>query len=142
MAGTQTPAPRLFLLMRRSVLWTLILLWLIGILFPMAFLGSRWPALGAVFESVFAPNWMHLLMHGFLYAVLGLLLALGLRPVCARHFFMLAGLVLLVACLHEALQLWTAGMWPGWSPELYDLLVDLAGAALGVGIWKIWQRRE
>jgi hypothetical protein len=128
--------------MRRPALRTLILLWLIGILFPMAFLGSLWPAFGKVFNAVFAPGWMHLLMHALLYAVLGFLLAIWIRPISAKHFLSLAGVIFLVGCLHETLQLLTAGTWPGLLPELYDLLVDVSGAALGMGLWKFWPRRQ
>ncbi len=128
--------------MRRPVLRTLILLWLIGILFPMAFLGSLWPAFGKVFNAVFAPGWMHILMHGLLYAGLGFLLAVWIRPISAKYLLALAGVIFLVGCLHEALQLLTAGIWPGLLPELYDLLVDVSGAALGIGAWKFWQRRR
>ncbi|MEW6093294.1 MAG: hypothetical protein AB1531_04930 [Chloroflexota bacterium] len=128
--------------MRRPALRTLILLWLIGILFPMAFLGSLWPALGKVFNAVFAPGWMHLLMHAVLYAVLGFLLAIGIKPISAKHFLSLAGVIFLVGCLHKTLQLLAAGIWPGPLPELYDLLVDVSGAALGMGLWKFWPRRR
>ena len=128
--------------MRRPALQTLILLWLIGILFPMAFLGNLWPAFGKVFNAVFAPGWMHLLMHALLYAVLGFLLAIWIRPISAKHFLSLAGVIFLVGCLHETLQLLTAGTWPGLLPELYDLMVDVSGATLGMGLWKFWPRRQ
>ncbi|MCX6035450.1 MAG: hypothetical protein NTV38_10830 [Chloroflexi bacterium] len=43
-----------------------LILWRLGILFPMAFLGTIWPAFGHLFNTVFAPGWMHVIMHTFL----------------------------------------------------------------------------
>lgn len=114
----------------RTRFWTLI--WILGILFPMAFLGRVWPAFGRLFDLVFAPNWMHVLMHGLLYAVLGFLLAGWIKPVSIRAGIKLIGLVMLVGILHESLQLLTAGIWPGWAPEVFDLAVDLGGAVCGL----------
>lgn len=128
--------------MRQRSLRTLILLWIIGILFPMAFLGKLWPSFGSVFEAIFEPNWMHILMHGLLYAILGFLLTLWLKPVSIKAVLLLLGLSLLVGLLHEGLQLLTAHLWPGLLPELFDLGVDLAGAALGIGIGSVVSRRN
>ena len=127
--------------MKRNRLW--ILLWVLGILFPMAFLGELWPGFGRFFNLIFAPDWMHVLMHGFLYLVLGILLALWLRPQTARTHLVLFGLALSVGFLHEGLQLLAAGAWPGWGAELLDLAVDLTGACLGAGLaaWSGRRRR-
>lgn len=128
--------------MRRPLLRTLTLLWLIGILLPMAFLGQRWPAFGALFDRLFAPAWMHILMHGLLYAVLTLLLAAWIAPLTRRKIVTLLAAILLIGCLHEALQLLTLGGWPGLTPELFDLAVDLTGALLGLAIWKLWRGKH
>jgi hypothetical protein len=124
--------------MHRLPRWTLILLWTIGILFPMAFLSRSWPVFGTVFNAVFSPGWMHILMHGLLYAVLGFLLAQWIAPLSLKAILILLGSSLLVGCLHEGLQLLTAGIWPGWSAEILDLTVDLIGAAIGVGANSFW----
>ena len=116
----------------RTRLW--ILVWVLCILFPMAFLGSLWPAFGRLFNAVFAPTWMHVLMHSFLYAVLGILLTLLLRPVTIKSYGLLFGLVLLVGICHETIQLVAAWTWPGWGEELFDLGVDLTGGGLGAGL--------
>lgn len=114
----------------RSRFWTLI--WILAILFPMAFLGRLWPAFGRLFDAFFAPQWVHVFMHGLLYAVLGFLLAGWVRPDSVQNGLKLIGLALLVGLLHESLQLLSAGIWPGWGPELFDLTVDLVGALLGL----------
>jgi hypothetical protein len=125
---------------KRSLLW--LFLWILGILFSDGFFTGTWEAFGRVFHAIFSPGWLHIMMHALLYAVLGFLLAIWIRPISAKHFLSLAGVIFLVGCLHETLQLLTAGTWPGLLPELYDLLVDVSGAALGMGLWKFWPRRQ
>ena len=132
----------------RTRLWTLI--WILGILFPMAFLGRLWPAFGKVFNAIFAPDWMHVLMHTLLYAVLGFLLVQWMRPGSFTAILGFFGLVLAVGCLHEGFQLLTSRTWPGWNPEFFDLAVDLVGATLGLGLARlltrtglsVWMRRQ
>jgi VanZ family protein len=116
--------------MKRSPLYTL--LWMIGILFPMAFLGKVWPAFGDLFNAAFSAPWTHIAMHAFLYFILGLLLAQWVRPVSKKSLAVLAGCALLVGCIHESIQLLAAGAWPGWPAELLDLAVDLGGALPGI----------
>jgi VanZ family protein len=127
---------------RKRNLRILTILWIIGILFPMAFLGKLWPSFGSVFDAIFEPNWMHILMHGLLYAIFGFLLTLWVKPTSIKAVFLLLGLSLLVGILHESLQLLTAHLWPGLLPELFDLGVDLAGAAFGIGIGLVVLRRK
>jgi VanZ family protein len=128
--------------MRRPLLRTLTLLWLIGILLPLALLGKFWPPFGDLFDKVFAPAWMHLLMHGLLYAVLALLLAAWAAPLTRRKVALLLTAILLVGGLHETLQLLAFRRWPGLKPELFDLAIDLLGALLGLAAWQLWQRRH
>jgi hypothetical protein len=118
--------------MKKSRFWTLV--WVLGILFPMAWLGRLWPAFGRGFDLVFAADWMHVVMHGFLYLVLGILLVLALRPSSIRTYAWLFGLILCVGMLHEGIQLLAAGARPGWGAEMLDVSIDMLGAALGVGL--------
>lgn len=110
----------------------------------MAFLADRWPAFGRLFHRLFAPDWMHVLMHLGLYAVLAFLLATWQRPESPPRFVLGMLTILLVAFLHEALQILASGRWPGWQAEAFDLLVDLAGASLGWLGWRMFlqQTRE
>ena len=114
------------------VLW--LVLWIAGILFPMEFLARVWPAFGGLFNAIITPDWMHIIMHSLLDAVLVFLLAQAIPPVSSKAMLALLGLGLLVGCLQEGLQLLSAGMWPGWPPEILDLVVDLIGASIGIGI--------
>ena len=124
----------------RSRIW--IVLWIAGILFPMEFLARVWPAFGSIFNPIFAPNWMHIVMHTLLYAMLAFLLAQVIPPITPRGILDLVGLGLLVGCLQEALQLFSAGIWPGWPPEILDLAVDQGGTLIGMGIGRLTMRKN
>lgn len=127
--------------MRKHTLLIILVLWIIGILFPMAFLGRMMPALGSIFDLLFTPPWMHLFMHGLLYAVLGFLLTLLVRSTTCGSAVLILGCCLAVGVLHESLQLLTAHAFPGIGPEMLDLGVDLLGSFLGVCLGKLVRRR-
>jgi VanZ family protein len=122
----------------RFVLW--LILWIAGILFPMEFLARVWPAFGGICNTIFAPDWMHIIMHRLLYGALVFLLAQAIPPVSSKAMLALVGLDLLVGFLQEGLQLLSAGMWPGWPPEILDLSVDLIGASMGIGLSRLTLR--
>jgi VanZ family protein len=118
--------------MKRSIVW--ILLWLAGILFPMALLGRLWPAFGMVFAAVFAGDWTHILMHGLLYLVLGFLLMNQAGTLTRGSCLCVLSILLAVGLVHEGIQIFAAGSWPGWTEEVKDLLVDLLGGGAGMGL--------
>ena len=116
-----------------------LLLWLTGILFPMAWASHSDSLWSEWFNRVFAPSWVHIVMHAALYAVL----VLGLNWLFAKRLrgLRLWGIVLLVALAQEGLQLWGAARLPGWG-EGFDLLVDVGGAAIGMLIWQLLRGRQ
>ncbi len=125
--------------MRRRIL--LLLVWLLGILFPLAWLGRFSPAYRRAFNAFFAPPWMHILMHAALFAGLVILTAHTFRlPPTRKTALLLLGVVLAVGLLQEAFQLFSRGLKPGWG-EVYDLGVDLVGGVMGMGIWMLFARR-
>jgi hypothetical protein len=70
----------------RARLW--LILWLLGILFPMAFLEGIWPAFGHLFNAVFAPGWMFAIKHIFRYGAGNLADILDqttFHPICIDH---------------------------------------------------------
>ena len=67
-------------------------------------------------------------MHTILYAGLGILLTHWIKSLSIQSALIILGMALLVGCFHEGLQTLTAGQWPGWSAEIFDLSVDLVGA--------------
>lgn len=105
-----------------------LLLWLMGILFPMAWVSRAYPAWATWFNQVFAPFWVHVVMHAALYAVLAFGLGWFFSPRLSWRGQ--AAILLLVAVSQEGLQLWGAGRLPGRG-EVFDLLVDVGGAVLG-----------
>lgn len=114
-----------------------LLLWLVGILFPMAWASRSHSAWNVWFNRIFAPTWVHVAMHAALYAVL----ALGLGWVFGKrlHRAWLWVILLIVAFAQEGLQLWGAARMPGWG-EVFDLLVDVGGAAIGLLVWRCFLR--
>lgn len=116
-----------------------LLLWLAGILFPMAWASRSDSLWNEWFNRVFAPAWVHIILHAAMYAVL----VLGMRWILAERLrkVWIWGIVLVVAFAQEGLQLWGAGRLPGWG-EGFDLLVDVSGAAIGWMIWRLLQGRQ
>ncbi|MFZ6028499.1 MAG: hypothetical protein ACOYYS_12355 [Chloroflexota bacterium] len=111
----------------RAKLW--LTLWLIGILFPIA--GFRqFSRFRGIFDTVFSPNWMHVIMHMALFAGLTVLLFLTFRwPPNKRSAAQALLIVLAVGLLQEGFQ---AGVQAFWlKGALYDLVVDLSGGIVG-----------
>ena len=83
-----------------------LLLWILGILLPIAWLSQYSPGCVQVFGFLFAPLWMHLLMHALLFAVLGYLAACLLQQrFMATTWAAVLGalpLVVVIAALQEA----------------------------------------
>ena len=86
-----------------------------------------------VFDAVFTPGWMHVLMHLALFAGLVVLLGMAsgraLTKRTAAGFLLVA---LVVGLLQEGLQLLSGVQIWRWN-TLFDLGVDLLGAGLGWG---------
>jgi hypothetical protein len=118
----------------------LLLVWLLGILFPMAWVRKFSLGYQHVFNAIFAPEWMHWLMHAVLYAGLAVLLVkiftLGIKP---RSVLLVCGVVLLVGILQEGIQCFSAVQVLRWN-SVFDLGMDLFGAAVGLLI--IWLIRK
>jgi chloramphenicol 3-O-phosphotransferase len=115
----------------------LLLVWIAGIIFPMAGLGRISPQFRHAFNAVFGPNWMHVVMHSVLFAVLVLLVlaATEWKPGWrAAGVALLA--ILVVAVVQEGLQALSQGVFP-LAGAVYDLGVDLCGGAVGYGVFLI-----
>jgi hypothetical protein len=127
-----------------------LILWLVGILFPMAWLGRLSGRYQRAFDAVFSPGWMHVLMHLALFAGLVVLLGVTLGGLTvtketsevsktsevlnAAGFLLVA---LAVGLLQEGLQLLSGVQIWRWN-TLFDLGIDLLGAGLGVGVLALW----
>ncbi len=124
----------------RSRFWLLV--WILCILFPIALLGSLWRPFGRLFDTVFSPDWVHIAMHAFLYAVLAWMLTQWIEPHTAKAILLILGVAVVIGCLQEGLQ----GLAPdhgfSWSASAFDLLVDLGGAAIGLALAWRWPSRS
>ncbi len=124
---------------RKGWIAAALVLWLAGILFPMAWASRVDPVWNEWFNRMFAPTWVHVVMHAGMYAVLVLGLSWLLEERVRK--WQMWGIVLLVALMQEGLQLWGAARLPGWG-EGFDLLVDMSGAGIGWMIWRILRGRQ
>jgi hypothetical protein len=91
----------------------LLLFWIAGILFPLAWLGKFSQGFRQAFDAVFGPLWMHILMHAGLFAFLALLIALQWskfsRLARGKLVLPVLGAVLGVGLLQEGFQSLSSG---------------------------------
>ena len=108
-----------------------LVFWTIGILMPVAWLLRPSPVAYRIFNTLFSPAWMHILMHTLLFAVLGALLMQSLSGTPARRIGLTLSLVLAAAILQEGFQLLSrqSVLHPD---NLFDITVDMLGGLLGL----------
>jgi VanZ family protein len=122
----------------------ILLVWLVGILLPMAWFGRFSESYQHVFNFIFGPPWMHVVTHAVLFAVLAYLLAVIVSKLTGgqangRVMVITLFLTLLIALLQEVIQLGYKGRPFGYA-EVFDLGVDMAGVCLGLAFF--WWRRK
>lgn len=108
-----------------------LVFWTIGILMPVAWLLRPSPVAYRIFNTLFSPAWMHILMHSLLFAVLGALLMQSLSGTLARRVGLTLALVLVAAILQEGFQLLSRQSVLHLD-NLFDISVDMLGGLLGV----------
>ncbi len=129
---------------RSSLRMIVILLWILGILCPF-YSGRRFSALyREAFDWVFHTHASHVLMHTFLYGVLGWLLASFIRVAiwedCRRALLCVMASILGIAILQETIQMVSEQILLG-QDEVFDVLVDLNGGLLGGALYVCLGRR-
>ena len=123
-----------------------LLLWLIGIMFPMAWIGHFSPAYQQAFNTIFGAEWMHVLMHALLFATLVIILVYIFRPALKiRTVLVISLLVLGVGFLQEGFQFVSQDNLAIQAIMtrhiLFDLSVDLVGGFLALAVlWTIKKR--
>jgi len=117
----------------KGVLVILLVVWALAMIFPMAWFMGLSPVTHEWFNRHFHPLWVHVVMHAGMYAVLcfGLASLLGNRR---GGWVPALALLAVIAFLQEGLQKLTSGTAFG-AGEWFDFGVDLAGAAVGLGVW-------
>jgi VanZ family protein len=116
-----------------------LIFWIVAIIFPTAALGRFSPSFRQAFNTIFAPGWMHILMHAILYAGLCTLLMLTFRlPLSVRTMAITLCIVFGVGVLQEGFQAFNQGTFT-LGGSIVDLAVDLAGGLVGLMIMG-WRR--
>ena len=121
--------------------------WIAGILFPMGWFIQVSPVGYRLFNNLFSPQWMHVAMHTFLFAVLAALLMLNLYGRLAAHraVWVVLALVFTAALLQEGIQLLSEQRMLH-ADTFFDIGVDMIGGLLGLltvlGFSKVSGRRN
>jgi VanZ family protein len=117
----------------------LLALWLIGILFPLAWLGRFSPRYHEAFNAIFSPEWTHWVMHAALYTGLVVLVMvnLDLQPSLKTLGWVLL-IMLGVGIIQEGLQLLSAVQILRLN-TVVDLGVDGAGALIGFWFYYVYR---
>ncbi len=103
----------------------------------MAWFGKHSTSFLRVFDAVFSPEWVHWVMHAFLYAGLAVLVIIAFdRPVTLRTLGLILIITLVVAGLQEGWQILSGVQILGWN-TLLDLSVDTLGALIGLGVMQL-----
>jgi len=127
--------------MKRNIRIILLILLAIVILCPPYLICQRLPACKMVFGWLFGADVSHIIARFILYGVLACLIlsvfSEGNPPI--SWFIMILG-VLSLAVIQEVIQLLTGQGPVGWD-DIFDILVDISGAIIGIGVfgWK-WGR--
>lgn len=115
-----------------------LILWLSGLIFPLAWLGRFSSTYRRAFNLIFGREWVHILMHAVLFAVLGILLVSALKIPLNRRGLLLAVLATLgVGISQEYVQVFSQGITPYRAEVIaqasFDLITDLLGGIIGLG---------
>ena len=107
--------------------------WTLGILFPMGWFVRTSPVGYRLFNTLFSPAWMHIVMHSLLFAVLAALLMQSLygRLAARRGVGVVLALVLGAALLQEGIQLFSEQRVLNYG-NFFDIGVDMLGGGLGL----------
>ena len=85
----------------------LILIWVVGMLFPFGWLRQFSSRYRQLFDGIFSPEWMHILMHSALYAGLAVFLSMLWPPAQgSRQIQKILLVVLSVALFQELFKAW------------------------------------
>ncbi len=124
-----------------------LVIWVAGILFPAAWASQYNPTTAAIFNRVFAQNWVHVLAHSVLYAILGgLIFSLVVprsqqSPASGGQVLALISITLALGILQEGLQIITAGA-PFTHEEFFDLRVDILAGLAGMALVAYWRGKS
>lgn len=114
---------------KRAIIIILIIL-LLGILFPFAALSQLYSGYAIVFNSVFDSLLSHILMHMALFAALAwIVMSFASKKPMRQMILMSLGTVLLVGMIQEGIQMLSVGVF-NIGASIFDLGIDLAGGSI------------
>jgi hypothetical protein len=121
-------------------LWITIGLWVACILFPLAWLGTLSPASKEFIDWIMTPEWLHITMHLIIFAGLVILIMINQRRAGKEiSFTALILIILAVGVIQELLQYASdenpVSLARTLSDSAFDLMIDLAGGMLGLGVY-------
>ena len=108
------------------------------------------PAEGSILGRIMGSELLHIVAHSILYGSLAVALAMtwlpshvleGARTSLRRRALLAAGSFCLVAGTQELVQALSRSRAPG-GEELFDLVVDVGGATLGLIVWSLFDKRR
>ena len=112
----------------------LLLAWILAVIIPTSLLRRVSFSFRQAFDTIFAPTWLHALLHCILFAGLVMLLAYAFSMrVSWQTALILFGVVLVVGLLQEGFQALEQG-YLIFSGALADIGVDLAGGLIGLAM--------
>jgi len=66
--------------MKKPLVWFLSGMWIMGILFPMAWFSEQFSSISVLFNGFFSQQWAHIVMQTSLYAILMVFLCFFWEP--------------------------------------------------------------
>ena len=112
----------------------LLLIWILAVIIPTSLLRRVSFSFRQAFDTIFAPTWLHVLLHGILFAGLVLLLAYAFSLRLSWYTaLILFCIVLGVGLLQEGFQALEQGFFI-FSGALADIGVDFAGGMIGAAL--------
>jgi len=115
-----------------------------GILFPMAWFSEQISSISVLFNGFFSQQWVHIVMHTSLYAILMVFLCFLGNQMYKKDVYIVWIFIGVIALAQEMLQIILAGR--GFTEhEIFDLGIDLSGAVFGFAIywgWRNWRENE
>ncbi len=116
-------------------------IWIFAIIFPIPWVIRLFNPAYQTFRFIFEVEWTHILAHTLLFACLAILIGLSFPASSTRKSVLrLAVSVLFVGVVQEGFQHLVNITSSALGPSLYDLVVDLGGAAIGFLFLQLFSR--
>jgi len=127
--------------MKQRARQILLILLSIGMFFPFYLIRQFSPAYRTGFDWLFHSDLSHIVARFIFYGILTWLASVVFtnRKPPISCFLVILG-VLIIAAMQESIQLLT-GQGPAGFDDLFDILIDMSGAVIGVLVFR-WQKQK